>query len=187
MHTRYDINDVDVCHSYCVEELTSEEVAQKLGCSGTCVRKRLHKMNVMRSCTEARELSIKQGRAVVPSVTVERGATSAHWKGGRFQDKPGYIWLYRPEHPRAKGNYVQEHIAVWEETHGRLLPKGWVIHHLNGIRSDNRPSNLLAMSNTKHNKLIQTYQQKIRELEVENRQLKRVLEDNQMIFYVSEN
>lgn len=184
---RNDVKDPEVYHLYCNEELTSEEVARRLGCSGTCVRKRLRKLNAMRSYVEAREISIKCGRAVVPSVVPQQGVESAHWKGGRFQDKPGYIWLYMPEHPRAKGNYVQEHIAVWEETHGKPLPKGWVIHHLNGIRNDNRPSNLHAMPNTKHNKLIYTYQQKIRELEVENRQLRRALEDGQMIFGLSEN
>jgi hypothetical protein len=51
--------------------------------------------------------------------------------------------VWAPDHPRAgKGQYVFEHIIVMEEMLGRhLLPKESV-HHRNGVRDDNRPSNL---------------------------------------------
>jgi hypothetical protein len=50
---------------------------------------------------------------------------------------------WAPEHPRSgKGSYVFEHILVMEEMLGRHLLPGENVHHLNGVKDDNRPENL---------------------------------------------
>lgn len=54
-------------------------------------------------------------------------------------------------HHRAnKDGYVYEHIAVAEEAFGRLLKDNEIVHHINGITTDNRPENLRIMSRGKH-------------------------------------
>jgi len=60
---------------------------------------------------------------------------------------------------------VPEHLAVWEEANGRRLPDGWVIHHLNGIKTDNRLRNLSALPNMKHMLVLAAKAKRIRELE----------------------
>jgi hypothetical protein len=51
--------------------------------------------------------------------------------------------FFSPAHPRAdKGRYVFEHVLVMEDILGRYLLPGENIHHLNGVRDDNRPENL---------------------------------------------
>ena len=78
----------------------------------------------------------------------------------------GYILIHQPDHPRAsKKGYVFEHLLNWEQAHNKPLPEGWVIHHLNGIRSDNRPVNLQALLSMKHSLVLQAKARRIQELE----------------------
>lgn len=73
----------------------------------------------------------------------KKGADAPKWKGGRTKLKNGYIEVYCPEHPAARGKtYVREHRLVMEKHIGRYL-EGWEeVHHKNGIRDDNRIENL---------------------------------------------
>jgi hypothetical protein len=93
-----------------------------------------------------------------------RGANNHNWKGGKASCM-GYVLVRCPEHPRRRGPYVFEHILVWERVHGKHLPNGWVIHHLNGIKNDNRPVNLKALPSMKHSLVLAAKAKRIQELE----------------------
>lgn len=73
------------------------------------------------------------------------GTKNSCWKGGRIVMN-GYILLRRPDHPFANcTGYIFEHRLVMECILGRYLTRGEQVHHLNGIKDDNRPENLAVM------------------------------------------
>jgi hypothetical protein len=75
-----------------------------------------------------------------------------HWNGGRTVTPSGYVQILSPGHPYAdcKG-YVMEHRLVMEAHLGRVLLPTEVVHHINGIKDDNRIENLMRFdSNPDH-------------------------------------
>ena len=99
-----------------------------------------------------------------------KGANHPNWKGGRRKSQEGYVLIWKPDHPRAIRNLVLEHILVLEQKLGRPLKKGEVGHHLNGIKDDNRPNNLVTLSSQKHYLVLDAKAKRIQELEALLRQ-----------------
>lgn len=68
---------------------------------------------------------------------------------GRYRTKAGYIMLsVKPQYPGARpmgdgGEWrILEHRAVMSQMIGRALFRHENVHHVNGIKDDNRPENL---------------------------------------------
>lgn len=82
---------------------------------------------------------------------------NSNWRGGRTTHE-GYALIYKPGHHRARANgYVPEHILIAEKKLGRRLryfgpshPDSEIVHHVNGVKDDNRPENLMVVSPAEH-------------------------------------
>jgi hypothetical protein len=83
-----------------------------------------------------------------------KGKDNPSWKGGKRILK-GYVLVKSPAHPyRDSRNYVAEHRLVMEQHIGRYLKRDEVVHHKNGITTDNRIENLeLLGSAAEHRRL----------------------------------
>lgn len=76
--------------------------------------------------------------------TPRSGVLNGQWRGGRYRNQKGYVLRCVRGHPRTwkSGNYVFEHILVMEDFLGRHLQPDENVHHLNGVKDDNRIDNL---------------------------------------------
>jgi hypothetical protein len=70
-----------------------------------------------------------------------RGPTHPNWKGGRVQWPGGYMAV-RVDDGKGGRTYVLEHRHVMEQHLGRPLDPKETVHHLNGVKDDNRLENL---------------------------------------------
>ena len=178
LHRKIKVSDRPIIKDlYVNKELCSAEIAGRFNCTPTAIQYIIRQMGCSRSISEANKIAYKKGRMNTA-------------KKDKISDGHGYTLIKNPEHPRAHSSgYVLEHILVWEKYHNRRVPEGYAIHHLNGIKADNRPENLVAMPRKRHDSIthLEPYKKRIRQLEIENHQLRRTLEDSQMIMYMGEN
>lgn len=79
------------------------------------------------------------------------------YRGGHTTTYGGYVHEFAPMHPLAnRWGWVAQHRLVGEDIVGRPLiqhPDPTVrecVHHINGVRTDNRPENLVVMTFSEH-------------------------------------
>ncbi len=77
------------------------------------------------------------------------GKNNPNWKGG-IAKSSGYVFIYLPDHPKARGKYVKRAILVLEEKLGRPIRDGYDSHHKNEIKDDDRPENLEEKEHGEH-------------------------------------
>ena len=139
-------------------------VCETLGTSFVTLRRLFLDNGVaIRSSGEAVRLAYKQH----PSMGFKTGDKHPRFNGYRTNEtRTGYIRVYKPDDSRCSRNgYIGEHILVWEDTHNMPLPEGWVVHHLNGIKNDNRPVNLVGLPNRTHHRVLAEKAKRIKTLE----------------------
>ena len=75
------------------------------------------------------------------------GKNHPNWKDGKWRNK-GYVYILKQNHPFCNINgYILEHRFVIEQQIGRYLLTSEKCHHINSIKDDNRPQNLMAFIN----------------------------------------
>lgn len=119
----------------------AEDVGNAIGKSKNSVQHKANRLGIGKDAEKFREV-----RSNACS-----GERSGNFKGYRRKTKRGYILLYMPEHPNAsKNGLIMEHRVIMEQHLGIIIPKEFAVHHINGIKDDNRIENLSVMTNSAH-------------------------------------
>jgi hypothetical protein len=83
------------------------------------------------------------------------GNKNGRWRGGRRTDKDGYILIWIKNHPHAdRDGYVREHRLIAEKALGRYLKETEIVHHIDGQKDKNYPSNLVICQDESYHQQI---------------------------------
>jgi|SRR5215510_4072190 len=90
--------------------------------------------------------------------SILRGSDNPAWNGGRFLTPKGYVMIYVPDHPHTTSHHhhIYEHRWIMEQHLGRYLERSEHVHHINGIKDDNRIENLQLLTGAQHNMITHT-------------------------------
>lgn len=120
--------------------------AKRYRCVCDCGTEKIqHRVNLLRG--EATSCGSKSCRKSV------RGSNNVMWSGG-VKYRAGYKLLYLPEHPRAVGGYVREHILIAEKALGKYIDKKHPIHHVDGNAANNTNDNLVICENQGYHMIL---------------------------------
>lgn len=94
-------------------------------------------------------------RAAQTPMTIERARRCSDYRGGRQVTPSGYVRIFvgKGHHLANTKGFAYEHRLVAEQTLGRRLTRSEIVHHVNGSKTDNRPENLVIMSQSEHVRL----------------------------------
>lgn len=84
-----------------------------------------------------------------------RQEETSQWKGGIIIER-GYILEYSPTHPFNVKGYIRQHRLVMEKYIGRYLEPMEDVHHINGVKTDNRIENLQLLTRGSHSTISNT-------------------------------
>ena len=152
---------------YQTEKCSAIEIRKEINCSPEVLNRWLNKFNIkIRTISEAQKAWHQK------NPKKRTGSKAPYWKGGRYK-KDGYVLVFMPEHPNSIDGYIAEHRLIMTKYLGRPLEKGEIVHHISGVRNDNKIENLELLIIKTHSRGYKNiYLKDINRLIQENKRLK---------------
>jgi len=111
----------------------------------------MSKTHALVGTSQPRSVVEKRSKSIIQAT--RKGVSNGTRGRVRRSGNLDYIGVRLPEHPNAsKCGYVMEHRLVMERHLGRFLKRNEQVHHVNGIKTDNRIQNLKLLTASEHTK-----------------------------------
>ena len=101
---------------------------------------------------------------------------SSQWKGGKYVDPAGYVHVMVDALPPTlqamartltPQKYILEHRLIASAAINRAVLPSEVVHHVNGVKTDNRPENLFVIGRKAHSKEHREMERELHALRME--------------------
>lgn len=134
--------DDSIIEQYLEKKQTTQILAKEFSMTYKNVLRILHKYKIpiRESRDGSKNLALGRGK---------KGKLNPNWKGGKIL-AGGYIWILNPQREGKKRMYIKEHRYVMEQFLERKLLKTELVHHKNGVKTDNRFENLEVLTFANH-------------------------------------
>jgi len=97
-----------------------------------------------------------KGVMKVNNTSFKKGEEHPQFRG--WTKHKGYILIYSPNHPfRDSHNYVKRSRLTIEKHLGRYITRKEIVHHINGIRDDDRIKNLILFQTKSKHRTLHNY------------------------------
>jgi hypothetical protein len=147
-----------VCRLFDMTHMTYAVIAEEVGVSVKQVHDAVHRNYPQERIAKRKAVSYRNSKIGAKNPSFARSGSEAfHWEGGEpVADGKGYLIVPKPDWytGRRGSKYVFMHSVVMCELLGLTeIPAGFVVHHVDGNRLNNDPSNLALMTNAAHSRL----------------------------------
>lgn len=164
--TEYDAESIRQMY---LEGFSSTEIGEKLKISPTHIRRILisigqsirstgesNKIVMSRPDIKRKMIEASTGRVMSEEskskLRALTGDKSANWNGGLTINSSGYIYFTSSSSNGIHKNKAL-HVVIAEWAFGRKIERGEHVHHIDGDKLNNKPSNLRILSASEHAKL----------------------------------
>lgn len=169
-----------------IDKLTVEEIAKKINRSRSAVGRKLSQMKLKKPLIYSEKLCEVCGFTFRPNNHNQRICKSCAYKGivnfeGYLVTSPELLLKEDKElwKSMSPSHRVLLHRLKMAKYIGRPLKESEVVHHFNGVRTDNRIENLCIVSNDEHNEdhlkiyrsFVEALKERIRDLEAKMQEL----------------
>ena len=108
----------------------------------------LHELSKKFNCSTTPIVRILEENNIKRRQHYQSGSKHPYWNGGRFFCKA--LGIYKRSVNNKK---VSEHRYIWIQENQMPIPQGFIIHHKNGIKTDNRIENLVLLPEAYHHSI----------------------------------
>lgn len=144
---------------YLDQLMSIPEISLESGFSLSTIRLRLKKLGVLRTRVEGIRVAAQKGK-LGTGLKGKKRKFSDEWKKNISKAKLAHAEKFavgvslKPsgylEHTRGKNKYRSVHVVIMEEIIGRKLNSDECVHHIDGNKTNNDPSNLQLMTFKQH-------------------------------------